>query len=192
MLAHPTNIVNALGYLGIFLLIFVFPVPQELVLPFAGFVAAQGKLNPIGIVLSSVMGSTLGSLPWYLAGRYFGEARLIAWTEQHKWIKLSTDDVQRAKKWFDQSGRKAILFSQFIPIIRTLIALPAGMSRMNLGLFLLYLICSAIVWQGSLVCAGYLLGDQYQRVNQYGSLFRTGVAVLIAIALVWFIARKKK
>lgn len=187
MLTQPTDLVNSLGYLGIFVLIFVLPVPQEVVLPLAGFVAAQGKLSILGIVLSGVMGSSLGSLPWYWGGRYLGEERLINWAGQQRWIKLSTRDVQQAKTWFDRSGRKAILLSQFIPIIRTLIAVPAGISRMNLGLFLVYLICSAIVWQGILVCAGYLLGSQYRIVSEYGSIFRGVVIALIAIALVWFI-----
>ncbi len=191
MLAQPTDLVDSLGYLGIFLLIFVFPVPQALVLPLAGFVAAQGKLNVVLVVLSGVMGSTLGSLPWYWAGRYLGEERLIKWTSQHRWIKLSTRDVQQAKKRFEHSRHQAVLLSQFIPIVRTLIALPAGISRMNLGLFLLCLVCSAIVWQGSLAAAGYLLGNQYRVVNQYGSLLRSGVFILIAIAVVGLIRRKR-
>jgi membrane protein DedA with SNARE-associated domain len=191
MLAHPTDIVNSFGYLGIFLLIFVFPVPQELVLPLAGFISAQGKLNVVFVVLSGVAGSTLGSLPWYWAGQYLGEERLMAWAEQSRWIKLSTHDVQHSKKWFDRAGRKAVLLSQFIPIIRTLIAVPAGVSRMNLGLFLLCLISSAIVWQGSLACAGYLLGSQYHVINHYGSLLRSSVVVLIAFAVLWYIRRKR-
>lgn len=191
MLAHPIDLVNSLGYLGIFLLIFVFPVPQELVLPLAGFIVAQGKLSLLGVVLSGVMGSTIGSLPWYWAGRYIGEDRLIAWTRSQRWIKLSTRDLQQSKQWFDRAGYKAVLLSQFIPIVRTLIALPAGISRMNLGLFLLCLFCSAIAWQGLLAYAGYLLGNQYRLVNQYGSLLRIGVVILMAIALLWFIKRKR-
>jgi membrane protein DedA with SNARE-associated domain len=190
MLAHPTDIIDSLGYLGIFLLIFVFPVPQELVLPLAGFISAQGKLNLVFVVLSGVTGSILGSLPWYWAGRYLGEEHLMSWAGQSRWIKLSTRDVQRSKKWFDQSGRRAVLLSQFIPIVRTLIAVPAGISRMNLSLFLLCLISSAIVWQGSLACAGYLLGSQYRVINHYGSFLRSGVVVLIAIATLWYIRKR--
>ncbi len=191
MLAHPTDIVTSLGYLGIFLLIFVFPVPQELVLPLGGFIAAQGKLNLIGVILAGVMGSTIGALPWYWAGRYLGEERLIAWARSQRWITLSTRDVQNAKKRFDESGRKAVLLSQFIPIVRTLIALPAGMSRMNLGVFLLCLVLSAIVWQGLLAGGGYLLGRQYGVINQYWGFLRIGVGVFIAITIVWFIRRKR-
>lgn len=191
MLAQPIDIVHSLGYLGIFLLIFVFPVPQELVLPLSGFIVAQGKLSFLGIVASGVLGSTIGSLPWYWAGRYFGEERLIAWASQRRWIKLSTRELQQSKEWFNQAGYKAVLLSQFIPIVRTLIALPAGISRMNLGLFLLCLICSAIVWQGLLAYAGYLLGSQYKLIHQYTSLVRIGVLGLIAVGVVWVVRRKR-
>ncbi|MBW4541146.1 MAG: DedA family protein [Myxacorys chilensis ATA2-1-KO14] len=191
MLAQPSDLVVALGYLGVFLLVFLFPIPQELVLPMAGFITAQGKLNLVGVVIAGVMGRIAGSIPWYWAGRYVGEERLTAWARQHRWLKLSTRDIQRAKQWFDQAGSQAVLLSQFIPIIRTLIALPAGMSQMNLGLFLLCLVASASAWQGILAYAGYLLGAQYQVVNHYGSFVRIGVAVLIAIVMVWLLKRKR-
>lgn len=191
MLAHPTDIVSSLSYLGIFLLIFLLPAPQEIVLPLAGFLAAQGKLNFIGAVAAGVVGSTVGALPWYWAGRYFGEARLLQWAERdRRWIKLSVRDVQKAQKWFDASGSRAVLLSQFIPIVRTLIAVPAGISRMNLGWFLLCLILSAIAWQGLLAYTGYLLGSHYGQVNQYASYVRIGVLVLIGIAIVWFVKRR--
>ncbi len=192
MPAQPIDVVNSLGYLGIFLLIFLFPVPQEIVLPLAGFMAAQGKLNLVYIVMAGVAGSIVGALPWYYAGRYIGEERLKAWTEQHgRRIKLSTANVQKAKNWFDKYGSKAVLFSQLIPGFRTLIALPAGISKMNSVLFLLYLTISAIAGQGMLASAGYLLGNHYRLVNQYlGSLSHV-VTLLIVVIIIWFVRRKK-
>ncbi len=194
MLSQPTDIVNSLGYLGIFLLIFLFPVPQELVLPLAGFMSAQGKFSLFYVVMAGVMGSTIGSLPWYYAGRYVGEARLQAWTRQHeRWIKLSAKDVQKAGRWFAQYGQKAILFSQFIPGIRTLIALPAGISHMSLGLFLPALIFSAILWQGLLACTGYFLGAHYGLINQYVSpSSRVVVLLSLIVAGGLWLARRKR
>jgi membrane protein DedA with SNARE-associated domain len=186
-----TDLVYSFGYLGIFLLIFVLPVPQELVLPLGGFIASQGRLNVAGVVLAGVMGSTVGSLPWYWAGRYMGEHRLMIWVQRYRWIKLSASDVDHTNQWFAQSGIQAVLLSQFIPIIRTLIALPAGISRMHLGVFLLCLVISAIVWQGLLASAGYLLGSQYLLIHQYWHWLRVGVGLCIAIALFWFIRRKR-
>jgi membrane protein DedA with SNARE-associated domain len=187
----PTDIINTLGYVGVFLLIFLFPFPHEVVLPLAGFITAQGKLSPVCVVIAGVMGSMAGSLPWYWAGRYIGEKRLRTWVKRQQLIKVSTKDFQKAKQWFEQDGSKAILLSQFIPGIRTLIALPAGMSKMNLGLFLLYLVFSAIVWQGILVCSGYLLGSRYGLIEQYVRPFLGGVGiVLIIIGTVWIMRRK--
>jgi membrane protein DedA with SNARE-associated domain len=161
-------------------------------LPFAGFLAARGQLNLAGAIGSGVMGSTLASLPWYLAGRYLGEERLIAWAGRHKWIGLSTNDLQRAKQWFKESGSKAILFSQCFPIVRTLIAIPAGISRMNLGLFLLSLVASGIVWQGALASAGYFLGSRYLLVRRHTSFLRFGALLLFAIAIIWYIRHRRR
>ncbi|SRR5579883_1217429 len=194
MLAEPSNIVTSLGYLGIFLLIFVFPVPQELILPLAGFMSAQGKFSLPYVVIAGVMGSTIGSLPWYYAGRYVGEARLQAWVKHRaRWIKLSADDLHHAAKWFNRYGRRVILLSQFIPGMRTLIALPAGVNRMNLGLFLLYLILSAVLWQGALACTGYFLGAHYGLINQYlGPSSRLLVLVsLLVFVGCWLIKRSR-
>lgn len=143
MLTQPTDLVNSLGYLGIFLSLLLFPIPQEIVLPLAGFMAAQGKLNLAYAVMSGVMGSAIGALPWYWASRHLGEARLLAWAQRIRWIKLSAVDFQTATAWFQQHGYKAIFLSQLAPGMRSLIVLPAGISKMNLGLFLIYLVLSA-------------------------------------------------
>lgn len=191
-LAQPNELVSSLGYLGIFISIFVLPFPPEIILPLAGFMAAQGKLNLIYVVISGVMGSAAGALPWYYAGRYIGEKRLKAWTQKHaRWIKLSGKDVRKAKRWIDKSGNKAILLSQSIPGVRTLIALPAGMSGMNLGLFLLQLALSAIVWQGLLASAGYLLGSQYGQVHQYLNSFSHFVILVMVTPLIFWLLRGK-
>lgn len=191
---QPTDIINSLGYLGIFLLIFLFPVPPEIVLPLAGFMSAQGKFNLFYVVVAGVMGSTIAALPWYYAGKYIGERRLHTWARQHgRWLKLSTKDLQKATQWFDQYGQKALLCSQFFPGIRTLIALPAGISHMSLGLFLPALILSAILWQGTLACIGYFLGDHYRLINQYASpWFRLLVLLSLVVAGGLWLAKRSR
>lgn len=194
MLTQPTDIISSLGYLGIFLSILLFPIPQEIVLPLAGFMAAQGQLNLVYAVMSGVMGSAIGALPWYWAGRYMGEARLVAWAERKPWIKLSAADIQTATAWFNQHGYKAIFLSQLIPGMRSLIVLPAGISQMSLGLFLVYLVCSASLCQGVLAYAGYSLGSRYEQVNQWANPFSrlVVIAVIAVIAvIVWFVRRKR-
>ena len=191
MLTQPSDIISSLEYLGIFLSLLLLPIPQEIVLPLAGFMAAQGKLDLVYAVASGVMGSAIGALPLYWAGRYIGEARLVSWAERKRWIKLSATDIQTAKAWFSQHGPKAILLSQLIPGMRSLIVLPAGISKMNLGLFLAYLVFSASLCQGLLAYAGYSLGSHYGQVSQWANPFsRIGVIVLI-VMVVWWVRRKR-
>lgn len=193
MLAEMTDAVNALGYVGIFLLILLAPTPPEVVLPFAGFMAAQGKLSLPYVILAGAMGCTCSTLPWYLAGRYLGERRLQVLARRHRrWLKLSSADVKKAKHWFELHGGKALFFSRLIPTVRTLIALPAGFSGMKLLPFLLYIICGALLWHGLLAYAGYVLGSRYELVAWYSAPFAKILVVVLMVAfIVWFVRRKQ-
>lgn len=192
MLEGMTNTVNSLGYTGIFLLVLVAPTPPEVVLPFAGFMEAQGRLSLPYVVLAGVLGCTLSTLPWYLAGRYLGESRLkVLARRNRRWLKLSTQDVERAKLWFNQHGGKALIFSRLIPTVRTLIAVPAGISGMKFLPFLLYIIFGATLWHGLLAYAGYVLGRQYERVVWYTVPVTKVLVVGILVAfVVWVVGRK--
>lgn len=193
MLEGMTDAVNSLGYVGIFLLILIAPTPPEVVLPFAGFLAAQGKLSLPYVILAGALGCTLSTLPWYLAGRYLGESRLRALARRHRrWFKLSNQDVQKSKLWFDQHGSKALFFSRMIPTVRTLIALPAGISGMGLASFLLPIICGATLWHGLLAYAGFVLGRRYEVVVWYTApVTKILVVVIFVVFVVWVVRRKK-
>ncbi len=193
MLERMTDIVTSLGYVGIFLLILIAPTPPEVVLPFAGFMAAQGKLSLPYVVMAGVMGCTLSTLPWYLAARYLGESRLKDLAKRNRrWLKLSAKDIETAKRWFDQHGGKALFFSRLIPTVRTLIALPAGISGMRLLPFLLYIMFGATLWHGLLAYAGYMLGRHYGLVIWYTAPITKILVVIFLVAFViWVIKRKK-
>jgi membrane protein DedA with SNARE-associated domain len=193
MLEGMTDTVHSLGYLGIFLLVLVAPTPPEIVLPFAGFLAAQGKLSLVYVVLAGVSGCTLSVVPWYLAGKYLGESRLREFAKRHRrWLKLSFGEIERAKYWFDRHGGKTVFFSRSIPSVRTLIALPAGMSGMRLLPFLLYVISGETLWQSALAYAGYLLGSRYELVVWYTTpVARILVVVLLLVFVVWIVRRKR-
>lgn len=192
MLEGMSDIVNSLGYVGIFLLVLLAPTPPEVVLPFAGFLAAQGKLSLPYVVVAGALGSTLSTLPWYLMGKCLGERRLQVLARRHrKWLKISTEDVKRSKLWFDKHGGKALFFSRLIPTVRTLIALPAGFSGMGLLPFLLYIIFGETVWQSLLAYAGYTLGRRYELVAWYSAPFaKILVVVFLVASVVWFVRRK--
>lgn len=193
MLEGMTNTINSLGYLGIFLLILVAPTPPEIVLPFAGFVAAQGKLSLPYVIAAGATGCTLSTLPWYLAGRHLGESRLRALARRNRrWIKLSTKDVEKTKRWFDQHGGKALFFSRLIPSVRTLIGVPAGMSGMRLLPFLFYIMSGAALWHTLLAYAGFMLGSRYDLVIWYTAPVAKILVVTLLVAFVFWVVRRKK
>ena len=145
MVEWITAVIASSGYFGIALLMFAEnlfpPIPSELIMPFAGFVAARGDLHPVGVVAAGVTGSLLGAIPWYLAGRWLGGERLKRLADRHgRWLTASRQDLQRAEDWFNRYGWLAVLLGRLVPAVRTLISIPAGATRMPLPTFM---ICSA-------------------------------------------------
>lgn len=166
------DIVSQSGYLGIFLLMLaenVFPpIPSELIMPLAGFVAARGDLNIILVVLAGTAGSVVGALPWYYAGAIFGKDRLKRIASKHgRWMTLSPRDIDVASDWFARHGVAAVFFGRLIPAIRTLISVPAGIVNMPLLPFLAYSTIGSLIWTALLAASGYLLQAQYEQVEHY-------------------------
>lgn len=189
---------NSLGYPGIVLLMIAEnlfpPLPSELILPAAGFAAAQGKLNLMGVVLAGALGSVLGTLPLYYLGRIVNEERLVVWADRYgRWLTLRGKDIRKADDWFDRHGPKAVLFGRMIPGIRSLLSLPAGMSEMPLPSFLIYSAIGSGLWATLLAGAGYMLGNNYEVVEQYVSPIGTGVvALLVVSSVVWIVWRRRQ
>ncbi|MBZ9750470.1 DedA family protein [Deinococcus sp. HMF7604] len=191
------NLMDSMGYVGILLLMIlenVFPpIPSELIMPSAGFAASRGDLNIVMVIVVGTAGSVLGTLPLYYLGRVFGEDKLVKWADKYgKWLTLSGKDIKKADDWFDQHGTKAVLFGRLVPGIRSLLSLPAGMSEMPLPKFLIYSAIGSAIWASILAGAGYLLGENYDRVEQYvGPAGYVVLGVLAVVAVVWFVRRKK-
>ena len=192
------GLMDSMGYVGILLLMVlenVFPpIPSELIMPSAGFAASRGDLNLIMVILMGTLGSVIGTLPLYYVGRAFGEDRLIAWADQYgRWLTLSGKDIKKADDWFDRHGSKAVLFGRMVPGIRSLLSLPAGMSEMPMPKFLLFSAIGSGLWATLLAGAGYLLGEHYDRVEQYvGPASKIILGVLAVAAVAWFIRRKRE
>ena len=166
------SVVSGSGYPGIIGLMFaenIFPpIPSELIMPLAGFVAAQGQLNPVLVVAAGTLGSVLGALPWYYLGLWLGRERLCALAARHgRWLTLDEKDVDKAIDWFEKHGGKAVLVGRLVPAVRTLISVPAGMARMPLLPFLAYSAIGTLVWTALLTAAGYVLKSEYQTVGRY-------------------------
>lgn len=192
------NLMDSMGYLGILLLMIlenVFPpIPSELIMPSAGFAAARGDMTLGMVILMGTLGSVIGTLPLYYIGRAFGEDKLVAWADKHgKWLTLSGKDIKKADDWFDRHGSKAVLFGRMVPGIRSLLSLPAGMSEMPLPKFLIYSAIGSALWSAALAYAGYALGENYDRVEQYvGPASKIILGLLVVGAVFWFVRRRRE
>jgi len=186
-----TEFMQSGGYLAVFALMAlenIFPpIPSELIMPFAGFVAARGDLNVVGVLIAGTAGSVAGALPWYYAGKVYGKERLEKFADKHaRWMTVTHGDIEHAMESFEKHGRKVVLFGRLIPAIRTLISVPAGLAGMPMGQFLLYSTVGSLVWTGILTGAGYMLESQYERVAQY--VDPVSKAILIGL-LGWYLYR---
>lgn len=166
------GVITDLGYLGIVLLMVleaVFPpIPSELIIPFAGYSAASGALDPVLVVLSASLGSAIGAAIWYAAGRLFGLERLKWLADRYgRLLTLSSRDIDLADAWFDRFGWLVVFFGRLLPIIRTLISVPAGLTGMPLWLFAVTSLAGIVLWNSLLVGAGYVLHEHYHLVEQW-------------------------
>ncbi|MHB1101954.1 MAG: DedA family protein [Devosia sp.] len=180
--------ITDLGYPGIFLLMLlesVFPpIPSELIIPFAGFSAARGELDFIGVVIAATSGAVVGMIPWYLAGRLFGLKRLRQLADRFgRWLTLNGDQIDLATAWFRRYGPAIVFFGRLLPIVRTLISVPAGLARMPAILFFSASALGALLWNGLLVSAGYVLNEHYELVEV--ALDPLTIIVLGAVVLLY-------
>jgi len=187
------KIISFLGYYGIFLLMtmesMVFPIPSELVMPFAGFLAAQGEMNFLLVVLFSSIGSIAGSLLSYYIGRFGGERMILNYG---KYLLLDIEDLRWTEEWFKQRGEKTVLISRFIPVVRHLISIPAGMGKMDLKKFCLYTVIGATMWNTFLAYLGFWLGQRWELVKNYSEYVTVPVVVVLVIAGCYFVYKHWK
>jgi membrane protein DedA with SNARE-associated domain len=192
----------ALGYVGIAFLMFMEnlfpPIPSELIMPLAGFTAATtGKLAIAPAIIAGVVGTVLGAFPWYYLGKVMGENRIKGWLGKHgKWIGISVEELEKTQRWFQKHGKKAVLFGRMVPVIRTLVSLPAGFSNMPMAQFLIYSTIGTLGWVGLLTGIGYWLGIQkldYHLVDQYLGPVSKIIAALLVLAFgVWVVRHWQK
>jgi len=180
--------ITTLGYAGIFLVMLaesIFPpIPSELIIPFAGFAAANGDLNFIGVILAATIGAVVGMLPWYFAGRLFGLERVRLLSDRFgRWLTLNAGEIDVAIAFFQRFGPQIVLFGRLMPIIRTLISVPAGLAKMPLPVFLLASTTGALIWNLVLTSAGYLLHEHYELVEVI--LDPLTMVVLAAVVLLY-------
>lgn len=162
------------------------PLPSEVILPLTGFAAGQGVLSLASALLWTTGGSVVGAVALYWIGVLLGRERLYAIWERLPLVK--TSDLERTEAWFQRHGTKAVFFGRMVPIFRSLISVPAGIERMRMPVFITLTAFGSLIWNSVLVLAGYWLGDQWERVEQYAGLFSKVILVLVALAVLVFIA----
>jgi len=183
------QIIQSLGYFGLALLMLIEnvfpPIPSELVMPLAGFLAAQGKFSLWALILAGSIGSLAGALFWFYIGKAVGRDRLMRFSSQYgRWIAISPSDIERAENWFDRHGKTAVFIGRLIPGVRSFISVPAGIANMNLPVFLLYSTLGTIIWTGLLTVAGFLLESQYEKVEHW---LNPVSWVVMGLIVAWYI-----
>ena len=196
------SIMNQFGYFGIFFLIFIEnicpPIPSEVVLLFGGFMTTYSKLNLFGMIIFSTLGSTVGAIVLYYIGKILNKERLkkIVSGKIGKVLRLKASDIEKADKWFDAKGNKTVFFCRFIPVVRSLISIPAGMSEMIMSKFLIYTITGSLIWNTVLLFVGSKVGENWKKIEQVMSQYSHIILIILIIAFIGFViyhfSKKKK
>lgn len=182
-----SGLIRSGGYFGISFLMLaenVFPpIPSELIMPLAGFSAAEGDLSLLAVILAGSLGSLAGLSFWYWIGSKIGTEGLKRFSDRHgRWLTLTRKDIEKADAWFDKHGSWAVLVGRLVPTVRTLISVPAGVSGMSFVRFLLFSAIGTLAWTALLTLAGYWLQSSYDRVaSVVGPISNVIVAIIIVI-----------
>jgi membrane protein DedA with SNARE-associated domain len=204
------DVINQFGYLGVALLVVIEnvfpPIPSEIVLPFAGFVAQQGAsavnatagaaqsdTTVVGMMIAATIGSVVGALILYFVSAAIGPERLRQFVERFgKWFGVKSSDLVRAEEWFDRRSVVAVLVGRCVPLIRSIVSIPAGFRRMKLTSFVVLTAIGSAVWNIALIGAGAVLGDQWERVGEYVGVFQWLVIAAVLLLLVRFVVSRLK
>ncbi len=183
------DVIESLGYLGVALLVIAEnlfpPIPSEIVLPFAGFVARRGDGSVVVMVIASTIGSVVGALVLYAIAAAIGPERIHRFVVRFgKWFGVKESDMVRAEEWFDRRSNAAVLVGRCVPLIRSLVSIPAGFRRMPFGRFVVLTALGSAVWNVALIGAGAALGDQWDKVGDYVGILQwiviAGLAAVVA------------
>lgn len=184
------------GVLGVAFLMFaenVFPpIPSEVIMPLAGFAAAQGQMNFAAVVAAGSAGALAGAVLWKVVGRRVPQRRLGAWIDRHgRWLTLERRDLARARLVFRSHGAPTVFFGRLLPAVRTFISVPAGLVRMRWGSFILWSALGTLLWTLVLATAGYLLAAEYHRVERWLNPVTTTILAAMAALYLWRVLRWK-
>ncbi len=196
------SIMNKFGYFGVFFLIAIEnifpPIPSEVILLFGGFMTTYSKLKITGIIIASTLGSLVGAIILYYIGKILNKERLkkLVRGKTGKVLRLKEADIDKADDWFDTKGNKTVFFCRFVPILRSLISIPAGMSEMKMSKFLLYTTVGSAIWNAVLTILGSIVGEKWESIvkifDQYSHITLFILIILFIIFVIVYIKKRKK
>lgn len=181
------------GYAGIVLLMalenIVPPIPSEVIMGLGGMAVARGRMALVPLVLWGTAGTTIGNLFWYALGRGIGYQRFRPFVARHgRWLTLEWRDVERLHRFFVRHGGWVIFVFRFMPAFRTIVSLPAGMTRMPLARFVLWTFAGSLIWNAMLACAGLYLGSRFRVLDEYVGPAAIALTAAMLGAYLWRVA----
>jgi len=188
-----TKLISQSGYFGLFFLMlgesFLIPIPSEIVLPFAGFLVFSGKMNFFLAVIIGVLGQIFGSTLAYYVG-YFGGRQFVL--KYGSYFFLNKKHFEYAEKWFDKHGAEAVFTCRLLPLVRTLISFPAGITKMNFRKFIFYSTLGIIPWTMVLIYFGIVLGSAWETIIKKFDELQILVVIGLVIFVIWWILKDFK
>lgn len=187
------NTISSLGYWGVGALMAIesacIPLPSEIIMPFAGWLVAQGKFSLLGVTLAGALGCVAGSIIAYAVGAWGGRGFIEKYGQ---YILISRHDLKIADNFFNQYGSAAIFFSRLMPVVRTFISLPAGIAKMNFSKFVIYSFLGSVPWSFGLAYLGKKLGDHWDTLGVYFHKFDFAIVAIILLGAAWYVRRHLK
>ncbi len=187
------GVISSMGYGGIVLLMAIesacIPLPSEIIMPFAGFLVSKGEMMLFGIALAGAIGCVVGSIPAYYLGMFGG--RPLA-EKYGKYVLISKKDLDMADDWFAKHGEIIIFISRLLPGVRTFIAFPAGVARMNMTKFIVYTFVGSFIWCWALGYIGVKVGENWESLGKYFHQFHYVIIALGIAFVVWYLRRHFK
>jgi len=195
------SIMNDFGYIGVFILILIEnifpPIPSEVILLFGGFMTTHSTLSVLGVIGVATLGSLVGAIILYYIGKILNKERLkkLVSGKIGKLLRLKEEDIDKADKWFDTKGNKSVFFCRFVPVVRSLISIPAGMSEMPMKKFLVYTIAGSLIWNSVLVILGNRVGEKWKEIliifENYSHIIWGILIIGIIIGIIYYCKKKQ-
>lgn len=187
--AWVTKVMEQLGEPGVGLLVLLEnlfpPIPSEIILPLAGFTASKGEFTIFTVIFWATLGSVVGAMALYYVGAILGRDRTRYIFEKLPLVNIK--DVDKTEEWFIKHETKTVFYGRMVPIFRSLISIPAGVERMNIGLFIAYTAAGSLVWNTTLITFGFFLGENFHLVEKYVSYLQYLVVVLVLLGISYFV-----